>query len=261
MMTMKTFSAALLFMLAAMQPSFADTRQQVIDIPTRPGVTQRILLLAPENPRAAIILFAGGHGSLNITDSGGFGWGEGHFTVRTRNLFAERGLLVAVIDKPSDAPTLNKRRQIPEHVEDVRAVMNWLRSRNPLPVWLAGTSRGTQSVAHVAVALADSPDAPAGVVLTSSILADKESRPVPKIAVDKLSIPVLVVHHEQDACEYSSYADLPKLMDKLTASPRKELFTATGGVSKGDVCEAFAYHGYNGIEKEVVAKIADWIGP
>jgi hypothetical protein len=32
-----------------------------------------------------------------------------------------------------------------------------------------------------------------------------------------------------------------------------------GGVSEGDPCEAFAYHGYNGIEREVVAKIAAWL--
>lgn len=28
---------------------------------------------------------------------------------------------------------------------------------------------------------------------------------------------------------------------------------------EGDPCEAFAYHGYNGIERDVVAKIAEWM--
>jgi hypothetical protein len=33
-----------------------------------------------------------------------------------------------------------------------------------------------------------------------------------------------------------------------------------GGTSRHpDPCEAFAYHGYNGIESDVVAKIAAWI--
>lgn len=32
-----------------------------------------------------------------------------------------------------------------------------------------------------------------------------------------------------------------------------------GGVSVGDPCEAFAYHGYHGIEREVVHAIATWI--
>jgi hypothetical protein len=48
-------------------------------------------------------------------------------------------------------------------------------------------------------------------------------------------------------------------MDKLTAVPRKELLTFEGGKGQGDPCEAMAYHGFNGIEREVVEKIADWI--
>jgi len=48
-------------------------------------------------------------------------------------------------------------------------------------------------------------------------------------------------------------------MDKLTAVPRKELLTFEGGKSQGDPCNAMAYHGFNGIEQEVVTKIAEWI--
>jgi hypothetical protein len=29
--------------------------------------------------------------------------------------------------------------------------------------------------------------------------------------------------------------------------------------NRSDPCEALAYHGFNGLEKEVVAKIAEWI--
>jgi hypothetical protein len=35
--------------------------------------------------------------------------------------------------------------------------------------------------------------------------------------------------------------------------------TFSGGVSRGDPCEAMAYHGFNGLEKDVVGKIAEWI--
>ena len=40
----------------------AQASQKVVDIPTRPGVTQRLVYLAPEGPKASVILFAGGHG-------------------------------------------------------------------------------------------------------------------------------------------------------------------------------------------------------
>lgn len=45
-------------------------------------------------------------------------------------------------------------------------------------------------------------------------------------------------------------------MEKLKNSPRKQLMTFNGGQNRGDPCEAFAYHGFNGLESEVVRKIA-----
>jgi hypothetical protein len=43
--------------------------------------------------------------------------------------------------------------------------------------------------------------------------------------------------------------------------PRKELILVDGGVNLGDPCEAQAYHGLNGLDEEVVGKIAAWIVP
>ncbi len=235
----------------------------VVDIPTRPGVTQRLLVVRPEAPRAAVVLFAGGHGGLQISPGGSFGWGEGNFLVRTRQLFAKQGMFTVLVDAPSDRqapPYLAGFRQTPKHVADVRAVIAWLRQETGLPVWLVGTSRGTQSAAFVATQLPKADGGPDGLVLTSTVLSDKPpARPVPEMALDRIEVPVLVVHHRQDGCEACRYEDLPRLMDGLTASPRKELITMQGGRSRGDPCEAMAYHGYNGIEQEVVNAIAGWI--
>lgn len=235
--------------------------QQVVDIPTRPGVSQRMLVLSPPEPKAAVVLLAGGHGGLQILANGSIRWGEGNFVVRTRQLFAQHGLLAAVVDAPSDhqnPPYLSGFRQTPEHVADIRAVIAWLRIQAKVPVWLVGTSRGTQSAAYVATQL-DGPEGPDGLVLSSTILSDKRARPVPAMALERLHIPVLVVHHEQDGCKLCSFGEIPALMDKLNHAPRKQLLSFKGGENRGDPCEAFAYHGYNGIEPEVVAQIAAWI--
>jgi hypothetical protein len=48
-------------------------------------------------------------------------------------------------------------------------------------------------------------------------------------------------------------------MKKLNGSQRKDLVTFRGGENRGDPCDALAYHGFNGLDKEVVGKIADWI--
>lgn len=237
----------------------AQVTARVVDIPTRPGVTQRFVYLAPERPHKAVILFAGGNGGLQITPEGDFAGGAGNFLVRTRELFASHGFAVAVVDAPSDhqqPPFLSGFRETPEHAADIKAVIGWIR-QSGLPVWLVGTSRGTQSAAYIATQLADG--GPDGLVLTSTVLTDRFNLPVPALPLDKLTIPVLVVHHEQDSCRVCAYGDLPLLMQRLAPVREKELITFNGGISRGDPCKAKAHHGFNGIEAEVVAKIAGWI--
>ena len=242
--------------------SFAQISEKVIDIPTRSGVTQCFVYLAPQRPKAAVILFAGGHGGLQIQPNGRFTWGEGNFLVHTRQLFAENGLAVAVVDAPPDRqtkPYLSGFRQTPEHVADTKAVIAWLKQQVKVPVWLVGTSRGTQSAAFIATQLARNDGGPDGLVLTATVLSDDKGRPVPDMPLDRVAIPVLVIHHEQDGCRHCAYAEIPRLMEKLTATSAKELVTFKGGVNQGDPCEARAYHGFNGLEKDVVSAIARWI--
>jgi hypothetical protein len=87
--------------LAAASP--AGAAERIVDLPTRPGVTQRLLVVAPEDaPRATLILLPGGHGGLQLGPDGAFGWGKGNFLCRSRGLFAEQGFLVALVDAPSD---------------------------------------------------------------------------------------------------------------------------------------------------------------
>jgi len=244
------------------QSTLAQASQKVVDIPTRPGVTQRFVYLAPEGPKASVILFAGGHGGLQISRTGSFRWGEGNFLVRTRQLFEKNGLSVAVVDAPSDrqtAPFLGGFRQKPEHVADIKAVIAWLKQQANVPVWLIGTSMGTLSAAFIATQVGPGDGGPDGLVLTSSILSLDAGRPVPAMPLQKLTIPVLVIHHEKDGCKLCAYSEIPRLMEKLSSTPKKELMTFKGGENRGDPCEALAYHGFNGLEKDVVVKISEWI--
>lgn len=260
MRAIKYLSSALLVSLLSLVVH-AQTMQTVVDIPTRSGVTQRMLVLRPPDPKAAMILLPGSHGGLQMFPNGSLKWGDGNFLVRSRQLFADQGLVVAVVDAPSDRqswPYLAGFRQTPEHVADLKEVVAWLRETVKVPVWLVGTSRGTQSAAYVATELAG-PDAPDGIVLTSTILVEANGRPVPAMPLGKIQVPVLVVHHEQDGCAYCAFSEMHALMTKLTSSPRIQLLPFKGGENKGNPCEAFAHHGFNGIESEVVQKIAAWV--
>jgi acetyl esterase/lipase len=169
--------------------------------------------------------------------------------------------MTIVVDAPSDRqtfPFLTGFRQTPKHLTDIRMVIAWVREQAKIPVWLIGTSRGTQSVAYIATEL-NGPEGPDGIVLTSSMLSDNKMKAVPDLPLEKILMPVLVVHHERDVCTHCSYSNIPSLMEKLTSSSRKALLTFKDGQSRGDPCEAMAYHGYNGIEAAVVAAISTWI--
>ena len=237
---------------------------EVVDLPTRAGVTERILVEQPEQaPTAVLVLMTGGAGRLGISGNGSLR-NEGNFLLRSRALFVQHGYAVVLPDTPSDhgsPPFLGETfRESGEHAADLAAVIGWSRQRFSRPVWIVGTSRGTQSAAHAAVSLSG-PGAPDGVVLTSSILATtrvNRSTPVQDMPLENVRVPVLVVHHEQDQCRSCPPALLPRLMGKLKSTTAK-LLTYQGGQSSGPPCEPFAYHGYNGIETKVVDDIAAWI--
>lgn len=248
-------------LLGVWQGAGGQGSERVVDIPTRTNVTQRFLFLTPGKPKAALILFAGGDGGLEITQDGRIGSLRNNFLVRSRRLFLDRGMSVVVVDAPSDRQRMALKgfRQKPEHAQDIKAVIAWLKQQNAAPVWLVGTSRGTQSAAYIAMELGVDRDGPDGLVLTSTIVTDDQGRAVPEMPLEKITIPVLVVHHEQDGCKHCSFDGVPGLMKKLSGAARKELIALRGGEDRGNPCEALAYHGFNGLEKEVVGKISDWI--
>jgi dienelactone hydrolase len=252
-----------LFLVGFLPGAWSQPVAEVIDIPTRPGVTQRFLYATPAAPQATVVLIAGGHGGLQLSPSGGIRWGADNFVVRTRDLYVQQGLAFAVVDAPSDRqskPFLSGYRQTAEHVADIKAVIAWLRAKNSGPVWLVGTSMGTLSTAFVATQLSTKEGGPDGVVLTSSILEGSMGlRPVQSMPLEQITARVLVVHHEEDGCKYCPFSATGSLMGKLVATPRKALLSFKGGEDRGDPCYEWAHHGFNGQEKEVVQAIADWI--
>jgi hypothetical protein len=253
---MRLLCAAVVWLLGATAQAQTPL---VVDLPTRPQVTQRYLWLAPQRFDATVLLLVGGGGLLNLSTDGTLGAGSGNFLARSRSRFLEQGLAVALVDAPSDRqspPYLGGFRQSTEHASDLRAVVADIRQRSGKPVVLVGTSRGTQSAAAFAIATVDGGGADA-LVLSSSILADPKSRAVPQMDLQLLRLPVLVVHHVQDGCRLCQFAELPLLTDKLKA-PFKVL-SYQDGKNTGDPCEAFAYHGFNGIEDRVVQDMVAWI--
>ncbi|NLI80351.1 MAG: alpha/beta hydrolase [Deltaproteobacteria bacterium] len=262
---MTVFLVLLQFGVLAFTGLVEAQTQRVLDLPTRHGVTVRLLILTPKNPRAALVILPGGLGGLQISLDGKFqGEGKGgNFLLRARHTFVSQGLLVAIADAPSDRrtpPYLGGYRTRPEHATDMKAVIGWVRRETSIPVWVVGNSSGTLSAAFIAIRLGRGNEGPDGLVLTSTMFTHDPGLPgVLDMPLQKIRIPTLIVHHKQDGCKYCRYGDLPRLTHKLSSVPYKEVLTFDGGTSVGDPCEPKAYHGFNGIVEKVGGAIADWI--
>jgi hypothetical protein len=195
-----------------------------------------ILTTKPGTPAYAVILMPGGRGVVNprMMDGKLVFTGGGNFLIRSRELFAD-GRFVAV---STDATTSPDR---------MLAIARDLEARHgKLAVYVVGTSRSTEAT----MALARTLDGKvAGLVHSSSMngIAGFDPR--------GLKSRNLIVLHVRDACRVTSPSS-------GVASHRKygtDLIEMDGGKSTGDDCEAYAYHGYNGIENETVGKMKAWI--
>jgi pimeloyl-ACP methyl ester carboxylesterase len=232
----------------------AEVVEELTQLPSTGDARLPVLLSHDDAqpPRAAAVLFNGGGGAVKLLQR--IPKPGANFLVRTRGLFASRGVATAVIDVPTDLSEMSDAyRMSRRHADDVRAVVRELKRRYPsLPVFLIGTSRGTVSAAYAGAALGDEVK---GVVLTSSVFnATRGGTGVAGFDWNTIQSRLLFVHHADDTCVATPY-----WMARRVASSHT-LVTAHGGdAPRSDPCEPFSPHGYYGIEAPVVDAIVKWI--
>ena len=236
--------------------------ESVVDVISRPGVTQRFILKESPGPVAFLILFAGGHGNLNINNYGELQWGRGNFLVRSSDHFVTNGFSVAIVDAPSDRKPrgmLHGFRASGTHAIDIAAVIRFLKMKADIPVWMVGTSRGTISAVNCSVRIGR--NGVSGLVLTSSLTRPNKSGVYMfKMPLSDISVPTLVTHHRDDGCPLTPYHDAPLIIERLSNAPVTELISFKGGYQpKSKPCDALSQHGYYGIESNVVDTISAWI--
>jgi len=252
-------AAAIAFAAAWSFPASAE----LVKLQPRPGVELRLGVEARGNEAVVVLLFAGGHGLLQL-DGGGQPQGlRGNFLIRARSHLAARGIGVVLVDAPSDRQGergLFGWRQSAEHAADIGAAVRAMRERFRRPVWLIGTSAGTVSVANAGgLSGAQRPD---GLVLTATITRQVRGRgfTVFDTAMGAFSGPALVASHEGDGCEATPSADTARVLAALAAARPKKMLTFSGGSPPQSApCEARSQHGFLGIEAQVMNAIADFI--
>ena len=260
-MKLQTIALTLTLLLG----SIVSHAAELVTLKSRSGIDQNFILIKPDNPVASVILFAGGKGALNLSSFFGsptINWGRNNFLVRTRDMFAKHGFLVAVVDAPSDHKTkrgmLGGFRNSMDHVEDIDHVIKYLREKADVPIWLVGTSRGTESVANIAI---NSKQYPAGLVLTSSMsVPNSKGTVVTEMDLEHITIPTLVVANTEDGCPKTPPEGAEQIARMLINAKKVEVKMFSGGDSPiSKPCKAMSYHGFLGIEDNVVDFISGFI--
>jgi len=187
------------------------------------------LLNKPASPQAVVILIPGGHGQMNIRPDGSFGALGGNQLVRTRKAYLGHGVATLTIDWGVN----------------VASAVEYARKIAPKVV-VAGTSRGSLRVHNAR------PARPNGIAVTAAFLPSVSSN----IGSPAAAPPILVVQHRQDGCRHT----LPQNVGPFQAwgGSKVKVVWMDGGVNVGDPFEAKAYHGFNGLDGQVVATIASF---
>ena len=231
--------------------------EEHVSLPSRPGVETHFFYEGVEKPAAQVILFEGGDGQVTGKNAG--------FVQKTRKMYPKHDISYAMFEMPSNLRSGNVPQQVvgayrvsDEHIRDVEVVIAWLRQKSPAPVWLAGVSAGTISVAWLASRVREPI---AGVVFSSSVLGGSPRR-VGTVGLEFIRMPTLITHHRKDACArfHDPLMVEPVFTRRLPPDTKREIVFFEGGSSFGsDPCKQNTFHTYNGMEAEVVAVIAKFI--
>lgn len=248
-------ASLLLAMTWLLNSGMGFAAQEIKSISTRPGVTVKILLNTPEvPPKAVLLMFPGGNGADMFHETGGRMHLGKNFLVRTSPQTVQQGMAVAIVDVPSDQPNGMSAgfRNTPEHVQDIRKVIDFLDARGLKSIYLVGTSMGTLSAAYLGMELKDSRIK--GLILTSTVTQYVAGLRLPQIA-----FPVLLVHHRDDGCKLCPFQEATALKTKLSGSPRVDFVEVQGGdPPQSGPCQALSQHGFWGVEPQVVKVMVDW---
>lgn len=228
-------------------------------IATRAGVSVPVYAYWKREAVATVLLFSGGAGGYGKLADDGWPAG-GNFLIRTGKHWATYPFNVVMVGRPSDGIdlALGAARTGDAHAADNVALLRAIKHQSPLPIWVIGTSMGTISAA--ATAIRDEEKLVAGVVLTSSIVAYRVPGSLLQQDLDRIRVPTLVLHHQDDACWACRPDEAKSIAGRLTQAPvSKTIFVSGGQGASGNLCGPLHHHGFVGMQNEAVDLIAAWI--
>ena len=226
------------------------TNAQVFDVPFNTDAPTRTLLVPVQNPKAVVLLFPGGPGVLKLQDNG---WTNNRHTfVRSKELWAKYGIDAVLVDTPYDLGRgPNNIRASKDHQQRIFTVVKYYKEKFNLPVWIFGHSMGTVSVSEFANTGKEQQQIIKGVIIAGtygSVTMNEDGK-----------LPVLAIHHTQDTCLNTPISTSEAVIKSRPKDSRSQFILIDGGISTGNVCDAFAYHGFNETEDQFIKSAAEFI--
>ena len=245
-----------LFFISGAQAA-PDPAGNVVTI-TIDGAPQNVLFLSPmTSPVAAVVMFPGGDGQIGVGANGSIAR-KGNFLIRTRDKWLARGFLFVAVDAAAARANSRGDRVGPANQRAIAEIVRAVRQRTSAPIWLLGTSAGAPAAVAGAASL------PAGsirgVAISSPVSMPGQHDSVFDAPLARVGVPVLIQIHQQDGCSSTPPANAARIKAALTSAPVVEVQQFSGGTPpRSTPCEAFAQHGFYGLEDEVVSAAANWI--
>lgn len=224
---------------------------QVFDVPHQSDLPTRTLLVPAANPKALVLLFPGGGGMLRLKDDGSTK--SRHTFVRSVNLWAQYQIDAVLVDTPYDLGDLKRgdRRTQQDHLDRVGEVIRYYKRKTDLPIWIFGHSMGTSTATNYANQISPQSKQLSGIIIAGTIKSVSLD--------DSVVLPALAIHHVQDSCLGSLPDNSARIINGRPKSTVSRLELIDGGISEGNVCDSFAYHGFNQTEDEFVKRAAQFI--
>ena len=251
---MRNLTATLCLTIAMLLDCNVAISEEFKTISTRKGVTISFVKNTPlKDIKSAAILFAGGKGKIGINVNNKT-VRSNNFIVRTRELFANLGILTITPDAPSDMKNLKNIRQRLDYRTDISFLIKEIRNETTKPIWLIGTSRGSNTVGYHAAGLKIQ-----GVALIATV-TEGNNHTIFDTDFIKIRVPTLVVHHKYDPCRVSPSSGAENVFEQLMHSSKKHLLLfEKGDIGNGRDCGSNSHHGFLGIEKKVVFAMTEWM--
>jgi hypothetical protein len=230
---------------------------------TKSPVFQRAILAKPaKSTDTALLYFRGYPGIARIQSVADKQRNLQPFMRMNQHVFAEEGIALVIMDCPTDQwgvsgprPTscFDSYRSSKEHADDVRSVIAGLRDDHGYSkIYVMGHSMGTVSSRWLAKNLGSEIGGSIHSASMNGPTRDGFANSVSGFSYDTIAAPVLHVHNENDACQYTPYSI-------VKGYAGENLLTVRGGVPEGDPCGGTHLHSFQGREELVVRSIISWI--